>query len=326
MRGRKGVRSIQPKKLVSSSVIVRSWSVRTPSVDLFSASSRFLSANSAITPATTPQPKHTNMTTTDNPMPEGMVFPDFPVTVSEQDQTEKLRCCSVDPTVHGGLVDITALAGESIMATKHAGVSINGSVHVGQYFDLRAPIELGEPLVLHGRVTKVVAEPRGHVVTCTFEAERADGTVPLLMERTSLRIAQEATKGPLGKGAAREPERELMRLEATKQLLPANVAEYSIEAENLIHSDPAVAREFGFRAPIAGGLMAVRMMMEVLAQRGPIDQLQMSVRFRRPMFWDEVLEIRSQGSAAMPEAFAVFQANGKVVNDAVVHALNGQRA
>ena len=265
------------------------------------------------------------MSPADNPMPEGLVFPDFDVTVTEQVQREKLLCCGVDPSVHGRFVDITALAGETIMATKHAGISINGSVHVGQYFDLREPIELGEPLVLHGRVTKVAEEPRGHMITCNFEAERPDGTVPLVMERTSLRIAAESsTKGPLGKSAARPTERESMRFEARKQLEPDKVAEYSIEAENLIHSDPEVARQFGFRAPIAGGVMAVRMMMEVLARRGPITQLQMSVRFRRPMFWDDLLEVRTQQTENAPESFAVFQAEGKVVNDAVVHALSGQ--
>lgn len=262
----------------------------------------------------------------ENPMPEGMVFPDFAVQVTEEAQREKLSCCLVDPTVHGGFVDVTAFAGESIMAAKHAGISINGSVHVGQYFDLREPIHLGESLVLHGRVTKVVEEPRGYMVTSTFEAERDDGSVPLMMERTSLRILSDGgTKGPLGKGVTRGVDRGEMRLEATKQLEPEKVAEYSIEAENLIHSDPEVARQFGFRAPIAGGLMAVRMMMEVLARRGAIHDLKMSVRFRRPMFWDEKLELRSQGSGGTPEMFSVFQADGKVVNDAVLHSLNGEQ-
>ncbi len=259
-----------------------------------------------------------------NPLHEGFIFPSLQTVVTEAAQREKLACCQVDPAVFGNRADITAFAMESIMATKRAGVSINGSVHVGQYFDLREPIDLGEQLTLQGKVTKVEPEPRGHLITSTFELERNDGTVPLVLERTSLRIsAQSETKGPLGRRQASEPDHGDMRLEAKKQLEPDKVAQYSIEAENLIHSDPAVARQFGFKAPIAGGLMAVRMMMESLVQGGPIETLKMSVRFKRPMFWDEMLEIYSYPHEGedRPGRYAICRPDGKVVNDAVVHEL-----
>lgn len=257
-----------------------------------------------------------------NPLYEGLEFPDFAVTVTEELQGEKLRCCGIDADVFGSQVDITAFAGETIMATKHAGISINGSVHVGQYFDLREPIALGEALILSGRVTKVEPEPRGHLVTAAFEARRADGSIPLLLERTSLRIAATSPrKGPLGRSSEADPDPEAMVLASVKQLEPEHVARYSIEAENLIHSDPAVARQFGFKAPIAGGLMAVRMMMEALVKHGALRRLQMSVRFRRPMFWDERLEVRRRGSEHAPEAFAVFRSDAKVLTQSQIHAI-----
>ncbi len=259
-----------------------------------------------------------------NPLHEGFVFPTLETVVTEAAQREKLACCQVDPAVFGDRADITAFAMEAIMATKRAGVSINGSVHVGQYFDLREPIYLGETLTLKGRVTNVEPEPRGHLITSTFELERDDASVPLVMERTSLRIsAQSETKGPLGRRPTSEPDRSSMQLSAQKQLEPDKVAQYSIEAENLIHSDPNVARQFGFKAPIAGGLMAVRMMMESLVSDGPVETLKMSVRFRRPMFWDELLEIYSHAheDEDRPGGYVVCRPDGKVVNDAVVHAL-----
>ena len=255
---------------------------------------------------------------------EGFEFPPIEIRITEAIQREKLECCQVDAAVFGDRTDITAFAMEAIMATKQAGFSINGSVHVGQVFELREPIFLGEKLALKGRVTQVNPEPRGHLITSAFELTREDGVIPLVLERTSLKIdAQSESKGPLGRRRNPDPDRDTMQLEAIKQLEPDKVAQYSIEAENLIHSDPNVAREFGFKAPIAGGLMAVRMMMEALVRPGPLSTLKMSVRFRRPMFWDATLEVRSQPQLSQdwPTGFAVFSSEGKVVNDAQVQAL-----
>jgi len=258
-----------------------------------------------------------------NPMPAGFQFPAMAVTVTRAIQNEKLRLCGVDPSVFGSAVDITAFAGEAIMATRLAGISINGSVHVGQTFELAAPIALGTPVTLNGRVIDVEDDPRGHLVRARFEAMLPDGRVPLVMERTSLRISAPGAKGRPGKKRVADVPPDRWRLESRKTLIPERVAEYSGEAENLIHSDPEVARQFGFRAPIAGGLMAVRMMMEALARRGPVVRLQMSVRFRRPMFWDDALEIRSDaaGPKARPHRIAAYRSDGRVACEAQLRAV-----
>lgn len=254
-------------------------------------------------------------------MTEGLEYPDYPVLISEDLQREKLRCCGVDASVFGPWTDITGLADATILATKSAGFSINGSVHMGQWFDLREPIALGTPLTLRGRVTQVAPEPRGHIVTSSFDVVREDGSVPLHLERTSLRIdGASEQKGPLGKKRTVPPSRSDFALATQKTLIPGDVAEYSIEAENLIHSDPAVAKEYGFRVPIAGGLMAVRMMMETLAARGVIETLSMSVRFRRPMFWDDTLDVCTDAPEA-PSQYYVFREDGKVANEATVESV-----
>jgi acyl dehydratase len=73
---------------------------------------------------------------------------------------------------------------------------------------------------------------------------------------------------------------------------PDLVARYSVEGNNRIHFDPEVARQFGFRAPIAGGVMGVRHVMAALCDDdGPPERFNLIVHFRRPMFWDEEMRV-----------------------------------
>ncbi|MCB1740165.1 MAG: hypothetical protein KDK91_07340 [Gammaproteobacteria bacterium] len=252
----------------------------------------------------------------------GFSYPSYDIVIGETDQADKLRCCNVDPTVFGDRVDITAYAMEGILAARRAGVSINGSVHMTQTFSLHSPIRLGERLYLRGKVVAEHPDPRGRIVDSEFEVVRSDGSIPLTLGRSSLRMDAEraaAARAPTADGA-RKPSTAAWDghgfvLESNRQLEPDKVARYSIEAENLIHSDPEVARRFGFRAPIAGGLMAVRMMMEVLARRGPIDRLEMAVRFRRPMFWDEQLRVYANWDDGR---MVVLNGEDKIANEARV--------
>ena len=104
-----------------------------------------------------------------------------------------------------------------------------------------------------------------------------------------------------------------------KQLVPEKVAAYSDEAENLIHSDPETARRFGYRAPIAAGLMAIRFMMEALSKQAVPQQLDLQIRFRRPMFWDEKLDIwgRHDDEGKLKQ-IAIVNPDGKLANDCVI--------
>ena len=78
--------------------------------------------------------------------------------------------------------------------------SINGSVHVSQYFEQRSPVRLGETLMMSGAVTDVTPVPKGNLVTSRFELARQFralyGTSPyryLLMRR--LASARDALTG-----------------------------------------------------------------------------------------------------------------------------------
>ncbi len=243
------------------------------------------------------------------------VYPTYDVTVSREAQADKLACCDVDPTVFGDYVDITHFAVETIMAAKHGGASINGSVHVSQEFEQFAPIRLGETLRLSGRVCAVEGQARGDMITSAFELSRPDGEVPLKLARTSLRADPSRMRSPAAASGQSQGELgEDWQRVATHQLVPENVARYSSEAQNLIHSDPDVARQFGFRAPIAGGLMAARMMMAYLWRDGPVHTLRMSVRFKRPMFWDDQLHLFDVAGAG-ERLVMVRASDDKVVNE-----------
>jgi acyl dehydratase len=252
----------------------------------------------------------------------GMVFPEWDCTLTAAEQARKFACCDIDPALYGDRADITHYALAGIMTAKRAGVSINGSVHMMQRFILAEPIMLGETLTIRGRVTDIQPNPRGRVVASEFAFVRPDGSVPLRTERGSLVLDAEAarahTPNRKPKAAAEDPAAGMESV-GHKQLMPEKVAAYSDEADNLIHSDPATARQFGFRAPIAAGLMAVRFMMEALARPTPPVRLDATIRFRRPMFWDEALDIRARyGVAGHIAALAILKEDGRVANDCVV--------
>lgn len=254
------------------------------------------------------------------PLTPGLTFSPMDCTVTREQQVKKLACCGLDPALHGDQVDITQLAYSAILAVRNAGISINGRVHMAQHFDLREPILLGEPLTVQGEVLSVTPAPRGSVEESRFDFRRPDGSVPLISRRGSILLDPSAKAGRKpGVDRAPEDPRDGLTLIARHQLDPEKVAAYSDEAENLIHSDPETARRFGYRAPIAAGLMAVHFMMAALCDPAPPNQLRMSIRFRRPMFWDEALEVwgrrNPDGTVA---ALSVINPEGKVANDCVV--------
>jgi hypothetical protein len=247
-------------------------------------------------------------------------YPTYDVCVTRAQQAEKLACCDIEPSIFGNYVDVTHYAVETIMAAKHGGLSINGSVHVSQLIVQHAPIEIGEVLTLCGVVSAVESVGKGEMVTSKFELKRADGSVPLVLERTSLRADPERM-GHQQKAKRTPPETPALQFISKHQLKPEQVARYSNEADNLIHSDVQVAQQFGFKAPIAGGLMAVRYMMAHLWQNGVVSELRMSANFRRPMFWDDQLNLHHV--VGQPQHLVILRdSDQKVANDARVEHIS----
>ncbi len=232
----------------------------------------------------------------------GFTYPVWETSVSADRQREKHRCAGVDSAVFGNSADIVFFGMDCILATRRAGLSVNGKVHVRQTFSQRSAIALGERLTVRGRVGSVEPERRGHVIRSVFEFARADGSVPLACERVGLALDPALAARPANAPAERASEPDPCEgaiLICDKQLDPGRVAAYSDEAENLIHSDPEVARRFGFRAPIAAGLMSAHFVTEALAREGgPPGALELKMHFLRPMFWDDRLQVRGRRDAS----------------------------
>ncbi len=260
-----------------------------------------------------------------SPHEVGFVFPEWKTLITSEDQIAKLKCCGIKPNVFANFLDVTALASQSILATAKAGYSINGMVHMAQRFQQNAPIPLGEPLLGSGRVIAVKEAARGDIIISEFAYERSDGTVPMRTYKTSLRLDPSKKSGSLEKKSDRKVRsgNHRMDLLLTWQLVPKLVAEHSKDADNLIHSDPHVAKYFGFRAPIAGGLMAAHHTTAVLARNGVVNKLDMTISFRRPMFWDDKLDLfASSSDVGVIRQLKFLNGNGKVVNDCLIDKLS----
>lgn len=254
------------------------------------------------------------------PPPVGFVFPERKVEVTLEQQRRKLECCGVDPDLWGATADPSFCAFYTIMAQRWTGRSINGNVHMNQVYRLTAPLQLGQPLAMTGEVTRVDPHPRGEIVYADFVFKDSEGATPLSASRSSLNPGE---GDPNAQRPAREPPPLSAMQEIDKtQLEPERVAAFSDEAENLIHSDPATAERFGFRAPIAGGLMASHIILGGLtaeAGKGPISGLDAEIMFLRPMFWDERLRLFATGlNDAGPRRLALVGDDDKPRCTAVV--------
>ena len=252
----------------------------------------------------------------------GFEYPAWDFEVTAETQARKLACCDIDPAIYGDRVDITHYALATVLSAKRAGLPVNGRVHMTQRFIQNEQIVLGETLTVRGEDIKVVPDRRGQIVTSRFEFVRPDGSIPLRAERSSLvldaTLAEKAQPSAAKSKPAADPTEGMIKI-GEKQLVPEKVAAYSDEAENLIHSDPETAQRFGFRAPIAAGLMAIRFMMEALSKEAVPQQLDLQIRFRRPMFWDEKLDIWGRhDSDGKLTHIAIVNQDGKLANDGVI--------
>ena len=109
-----------------------------------------------------------------------------------------------------------------------------------------------------------------------------------------------------------------------KSLTPAKTRTYCADNENPAHTDPAHARRLGFRAPIAAGNQLVNLHLDALAQTlgCPPQALDVTIRFRRPAFWDDTLTVEHHpATAAYPAEIRLRDPSGRLVSTCQVHAL-----
>jgi hypothetical protein len=257
----------------------------------------------------------------------GFAYRDIELCITTELQAKRLKSCLIDPQIYGGFVDPTHFCNEAILAATKSGLSINGNVHTTDRIICNQRVPLDQPLVMSGKVTMMEPVPRGVLITSEFTFTLPDGTVPLRTERASTRLNPNGEITDAGiKTAHIEPD--LSKHETVTQCIfaPDRVTEYSSEGSNAIHYDPSVAAAFGYRAPIAGGLMGVRSLMASLCLRdGPPKTIDIRIRFRRPIFWDETLDVmRCKDNEGKVTHLALVNGAGKIAVEAEITQLASQ--
>lgn len=257
----------------------------------------------------------------------GFRFPEWKVTRTAQDQAERLRSSDVDPGLYGEYQE-TAMSGLDCFRTMNfGGMPIDGYVHIEQRFRQRGRIRLGETLAVRGRVEAVGEHPRGTRVHHVYDFVRKDGTIPLTSEVFGLLpdVAKNAGAGnrPARGDAPGDDTAGLVCLEK-KALTPAKVIAFSRDVGNEIHFDPAFAARYGFRAPLAQGLMSAVWMMGALARRGVPERLDVFIRFLRPVFWDDIQFLWARQAGGGKGAFDLLRSigpQGKVSAEMIVEGI-----
>ncbi len=250
----------------------------------------------------------------------GFRFPAASVVRDAEQQAEALRASDVDPELWAGIAEPTLWGNDGFRAMSAAGQQIDGYIHVEHRFSLSGTVALGEPVAFSGQTISNEEVPRGRQVVQRFEARRADGSVAVVSEH--VRLLPDLAR--MGRREARDGEIKTNPVDSLpsevlsrKTLTPEAVATYSRPVGNEIHFDPAFAARYGYRAPLAQGLMTLTWMVGAVASRlVAVGQIDLLARFRRPVFWDDALTlVGAYGADGELERLCALNSETRVVCD-----------
>lgn len=242
----------------------------------------------------------------------GFQFSPEKIVVTEELQKEKLRHCGLDSDVLHGHVDASFFISIGIHVGVKHGISAEGNVNMLTGLTQYRPVRLGEVLIAHGMITDVQDVPRGQAIETDVWFEDVNGKRVVSAPRKSLRPDPEKADQ---RGAGERPDpviKDVKQLETvgTYSLTPEAVKAYSSDG-NSIHYDMVSANKAGFRAPIIGGGMGVHYLVHTLWQQRLAEAFDMSIYFRRPIFWDDTFTV-----AVSPWKSAGLIREGKVLTEA----------
>ncbi len=255
------------------------------------------------------------------PLPVGYIYEPRPVSIDRSVQLAKLEASGIDPDVHGEKLDLTFLGLPILDALMEPGVPLQGQVHVYQRFIQYAPVAWDARLHMRGEITAIEQVAKGGVVRWAFSFTDDGGRELVTVDRAGLRPRAGGTGGSGATAFLAPPDEDEAGFEEIwrRTLVSEQVARYSSDGRNRIHSDPAIARQFGFRAPIAAGLIGVHYYLEALARMGAPDTLDIEIWFKRPMFWDERLSLHHQTVDGRLTAMRIENQAGKAASLARVN-------
>ena len=223
----------------------------------------------------------------------GKAFPVWETAVTAERQNICHRACDIDAARYGELADVAVLAHECMRTLKRAKMPIDGLLYIAHRIKQIAPVKLGELLTATGKIVAVDKEPRGYAISAEFEFTRGDEaavtTNSVLLRPNPASTGRRVTAGTEDGQAEHAPAD--FKLTTRKLITPNRVSDFSKDAGNKMHIDPGFAARFGYRAPVADGLMLVSYILEAVNADGVPDQLEIEAKFASPVYWDDGLDI-----------------------------------
>lgn len=259
------------------------------------------------------------------PVEAGGRFADETLVVGPDFQQAMLGFSEIDPSIYAGEVDTGLLARRPISVIGGALFDHHperGYVHTIQRVECFMPAPAGEPVRMTGSFTGVDEHPRGWIMHAEFAFARADGQIALKVKPSALMADPDRnTAAPKPKGGPVPTAEERFATlaaegwteAARKTCTPERVVGYCGKTRNLIHTDPAYAQTFGFRAPITAGNQMVEWHLEAARRAGFGPAFKGEVRLARPVFWDDALSIMTRRDGQALDV-AVVKQDGRVAN------------
>ena len=267
-----------------------------------------------------------SQTTPEFRLEPGYEFPQEEITVSEAEQHQLHGFCDTPPERYGDFVDPTFLARRTIRLNTEAIQACRpdcAPVHMVHRLKVHAPVRLGETITMTGQYIAIPEISRGWVTKTRWEFHRADGGHVLTVEPDVMMM--DPSKAPSEKKGARKerPAADDAGFETLleKQCTPDTTLGYCEGTTNLIHTVPEVAAEYGFRAPIIAGNQTVNFLLEPLALEGVPAEMDVELKFLKPVFWDDAVNVQGRREGGVLTALRAVNGDGETVATGIVNSV-----
>ncbi|MDP6346006.1 MAG: MaoC/PaaZ C-terminal domain-containing protein [Alphaproteobacteria bacterium] len=253
----------------------------------------------------------------------GYVFDEWRTSVGRERQERYHQGAEIDDSLYRDFADPSILANDCLHGARPKDDLGATRLHYGARLRQAAPIRSDQELLVRAEVASVAPVRRGRLITIAFAFVDTDGGVPVRIDHQSLIVdADDAKAGAAGQGKSTAPDDRAFVSLARKQMTPRGVRQFSHEFPHLrSHHEPEAAAAIGMRAPIAQGLMSLTNMLEQLSLEGPPRAVDIAVRFLRPIFWDEEIDIQGHRQGGRLSALRCLKPDGKVASTGTIEQL-----
>ncbi len=211
-------------------------------------------------------------------------------------QNRKLVACGVDPQLYGDTLETSLFGQDCFKMMTCSGLLLDGLIHVNQSFKLHRLASFGEQVWQSGCVKK--REPHPYGVRCIHKFTFVNENLAPLVESEMIFLEPDPNKLRVKSASDlrfNDPKNGFFFL-ASKTLQPKDIIGFSEDVGNLIHFDSNFAKEYGYRTPISQGIQTMTWMMSALAKKSVPKTLDVTAKFIRPVYWDDIISLWSDKS------------------------------